>query len=267
MGLTRSALRLILLFLVLVSSAAADPWLTPKGPGDLRWGTDEQPLDATPRRMDYFLPDSRYVGRDMADKPVDLQVPGPRGVLWIVRYMKGLLRSAWMMQESPIDTSLFAAAGALEWKGPVLGPADGRWRAIGDAISWRVGPRTAMYWQDRVTKRTILSSRTPSSGSYAVRRAKVLKPGYASATSARITGTMRKYLKDSKKEISGCLEYIVKPIGAKVHVGFDDQGRLARIRADTDQSAPNIVECLAGALIDVSAPPNHVGSFELYRFH
>ena len=118
-----------------------------------------------------------------------------------------------------------------------------------------------------LSARTILLSRGVSRGTYAVRRAEVLQPGYSSKVSARLTGPMRKYVKTWKKQLSGCLEYNPKPIEAKVQIGLDGQGRLSRIKADTTQTAPDIVQCLAGAIIDVSGPPNLEGGFEVYRFH
>jgi hypothetical protein len=259
-------IRLLALFWMSLSTAWAEPWLVPKGPGGLDWGTDIQPLDSIPRRMDYYLVDANYIGRNIADKPADLRVPSHKDERRILRYVAGRLSSAWWAKEGPIDTSLFAAASTLEWKGPVLGPAEGAWRAIGEAISWRYGHRTALYWRDRASERTILVSRVSSSGTFAVRRAEVLTPGYASRASARISGPMRKYIKDWKDQISGCLEYIVKPVELTVWARFDKNGQLSRIKADTNQSAPDVVICLAGALIDVEAPANFESHFELYRF-
>jgi hypothetical protein len=217
--------------------------------------------------MDFYLPDSGYVGRNPSDKAVDLSAPGPKNQRRIIRYVHGQMLSAWLVSDAPIDTSRFAAVSALEWKGPVLGPADGGWRAIGDALSWKYGHRSALYWRDRASPRTILVSRTPATGAYAVRRAEILKPGFASKASARLTGMLRKYVKHNKSYISGCLEYIVKPVDVRVRVQFDEQGRLSRIRADTDRSAPDVVHCLASAVIDVTGPPSSEGEFEVYRFH
>ena len=112
----------ILMFLWSLASAD-DAWLTLYGAGGLTWGTADQPLDATPRSRDLYLPDAGFIGMSTRDKPDDLEIPNDQGERHFLRYVGGQLVDAWVLREGPIEISDFARLGDLEFEGPVLGPA------------------------------------------------------------------------------------------------------------------------------------------------
>lgn len=258
-----------LLFIVGLGAQEEGPWLTRDGPGALRWGTAEQPLDAVPRPRDFYLPDSGYIGRNSTDRPDDLEITAPAGERRFLRYVGGGLVDAWWVKHGSLPVSEFARIGDVEWEGPLLGPATGAgedgWRAFGDAISWNLGNRTVLYWKDRASDLEILVSRTVPSGSYAVNRARKLEPGIPSKIKPTIKGDMNRWAKPMAAEISGCFDNSPKPVEAVIEMRWDQMGRAARIRATADQPAVELTDCVAGALGDAPAVPNQAGSFSLLR--
>jgi hypothetical protein len=257
-----------LLCLVLSALAQEDPWwLSPEGAGGLSWGTSEQPVGAVARPRDFYLPDAGFVGRDPNDRPEDLELPQPHGSgeRRFMRYVHGALVDAWVVREGNIDTSAWERLGEKQWQGTILGPADGGWRAYGDATSWQVGQRTALWWRDRSSKREILVSRAPPSGQYGVRRDAPLAPGLPGTQGVRLRGTAKDWLKPWEGPISGCLEHSPKPVAASIHLLWDAAGRPSRIRADADQPAFELITCMAAAVSQASAPPGSQASAEAFR--
>jgi len=256
------------LFLLLLFSAPANAqeWLSPWGVSGLQWLTDVQPLDALPRRQDFFLPDAQYIGRSYTDKPVDFRVQGPKTERRVMRYVHGQLVSAWLVREGPIDATAFATSGQVQWAGPALGPAGEGWRAVGEATSWSSGNRTSFHWRDRLGDREVLASRAVARTTYGIRRATQLKPDFPSQVMPRVTGQMKKQVKDARLYLSGCLQNSPKPVRATVQVQYNEHGQLARIRVDTDQPAVDIENCFAASIIDVEGPANSEGTFTVYRF-
>lgn len=264
-------LRLLTLALFTLGARAQDePWLTPDGPGDLRWGTSVQPLDARPRPRDLYLPDAGFIGKSAKDHPDDLELPAPEGERRFLRYVDGQLVDAWWIKvEGGLPVSDFARAGDREWEGGLLGPAmaegEAGWRAFGDATSWRGQGRTALYWRDRMSGVEILVSRATPTGSYAVRRATPLAPPIPSRVKPRIKGDMNRWILPRAREVSGCFDNSPMPVSADVSIRWDDRGRPGRIRATADQPAVELNECIAGAVEGAEALPNQEGSFSLVR--
>lgn len=262
---------LVTLILTSTLALADDPWLTLDGPGGLRWGTSEQPLDAVPRPRDIYLPDSGYIGRNTKDRPDDLEVPAPQGERRFLRYVDGRLVDAWWFKQGALPVSDFARLGNVEWEGALLGPTltsnEAGWRAFGEATSWQVTGRSALYWKDRMSNLEILASRQAPSGSYAITRAQSLRPGIPSKVKPKIKGDMNRWVQPMTAEISGCFDNSPKPVEAVVKMRWDEKGHPGRIMATADQPAVELTECVAGAISDAPALPNQEGSFSLLRLH
>ena len=259
----------LLMTLWTLVARADDPWLTLDGAGGLSWGTSDQPLDATPRSRDFYLPDAGFVGMNTRDKPDDLEIVGPDGERRFLRYVGGHLVDAWVVRHGSIPVSEFSRIGDVEFEGAVLGPTVTReeqgWRAVGDAISWKVRDRTVLYWKDRASDLEILVSRASPSGAYGVKRETALQPGIPSSVKPSIKGDMNRWVKPRVAELSGCLENSSKPVTATVDVRWDAAGRLSRMRATADQPAAELTACVGGAIADLPALPNQTGSFSVTR--
>ena len=258
----------LLLLLPLVARAEDGDWLQRGGAGEYEWGTTNQPYGATPRPRDLFLPDSGYVGRQASDRPEDMEIPGPHpdGERRFLRYVDGRLVDAWVLREGPIDASGLASDGREEWTGAVLGPADDGYRAFGKATSWLVGNRTWLWWRDVGSDREVMVSRATSNGTYAVRHASRLEVGSPGTAHARLKGDLKEWLKPAEDPLSGCLNQAPKPVEATLWVEFDHTGHPARIRSTTDQPSPASVECFAGAVYELKAPPDTKGTLSIIRF-
>lgn len=259
---------LLLLALALPSSRAEEgAWLTLNGAGDLSWGTDNQPFEAIPRDRSVVLPDAGYIGARPGDRPDDLEVPGPhpRGERRYLRYVGGKLVDAWMVRSGPIDTTAIEVNATEAWRGPALGPGDGKLRGIGDAVSWDHGGHTVLHWKDRMSDTEVLVVRSRPSQTYAVTRAKVLEPGGASGASIRIKGTLKPTAKPVAGVLSHCFDPAPKPVEAKVTAVYDQRGRLGRVSVQTDSPSLEVEECVAGALIRTTAGPKFAGDLELFR--
>ena len=259
----------LLVLLSVQGAYAQDTWITLQGAGDLTWGTPNQPLDATPRGRDLYLPDAGFIGMKNTDKPDDLEVPAPEGERHFLRYVGGQLVDAWLVKHGPISVTEFSRLGDVEFRGAVLGPAMGPgedgWRAIGDAESWRINNRTVLYWKDRSATLEILVSRASPSSGYGVRREAPLTPGIPSKVKVKIKGDMNRWVSPMSAEISGCFDNSPKPVAAEVHVRWDSGGQLSRIMATADQPAVELTNCVAGAVANLPALPSQEGSFELLR--
>lgn len=268
-------MRLVLVALAALSLLAAParslaqggPWLTPEGAGGIPWGSSSQPVGAVPRPRDLYLPDSGYIGRSSADRPDDLELPGPHdeGERRFLRYVDGKLVDAWVLREGRLDTRDFETDGDEEWTGVVLGPADKGFRAFGIGRAWTMGDRTVLHWTDRNSATQVIASRARPTGAYGVERALPLEPQGAGRVKARIKGPLKDWLEPAGDYLSGCLEQAPKPVTAEVIMAYDDKGQPARIKVDTDQPAPAAVECFASAVVTTSAPPGTHGSVTVFR--
>ena len=250
------------------SPAAADaPWLTLNGAGGLPWGTSEQPLDLVPRSRAYTLPDSGYFGSHPADRPQDYELKGahPSGERRFVRYVQGVLVDAWLVRDGPINTMRLELQGTEEWSGPSLGPGEGRLRAIGDAVSWQVGSRTALHWKDRMTEVEVLALRARPNAQYGVVRATALEPGMTGRGKARMRGSLKEVARPAEDLLSGCLNTVPKPVTAKITAVYDTQGRLGRVAVEVDQPAVDVDLCIAAALSTTATAPRVSGDLELFR--
>jgi hypothetical protein len=125
--------------------------------------------------------------------------------------------------------------------------------------------RTVLHWRDRLTNREVLVSRAVSPGQYAVRRAAPLHPSAESGASIKLKGSLKEAVKPYASHLSSCLETAPKPVVATVTLRFDSRGRPARLFASTDQPAPDLVDCVAAALADVTALPDTEGTLEALR--
>lgn len=249
------------------SVAQEGPWLTPDGAGGIPWGSSSQPVGAVPRPRDLYLPDSGYVGRSSADRPDDLEIPGPhaQGERRFLRYVDGKLVDAWVLREGVVDTRDFEIHGDEDWTGVVLGPAEKGFRAFGIGRAWSLGDRTVLHWKDRNTEVEVIASRARPTGAYGVERAMPLEPQGAGRAKARVKGPLKDWLEPVADHLSGCLEQAPKPVTAEVILAYDDKGQPGRIKVDTDQPAPAAVECFASAVVKTSAPPRTHGSVTVFR--
>jgi hypothetical protein len=246
---------------------AGGPWPDPAGADDLAWGTTALPMDSLPRDRSAFLPDSGFIGNRPGDKPTDLELRGPHpgGERRFLRYVQGALVDAWVVKEGPVDLGSWAG-GAEEFKGPVLGPGPDGWRTFGDATSWRLGQRTALHWRDRTSETEILAVRTAGGTTYKSVRARVVENDAPPATlPAKLKGDLKPMLKPHASALSGCLNYADKPINVVLHLAFDDKGRPARIKVETDRVAPDVVDCMAGVVGRLGGTPGVVSSATLQR--
>jgi hypothetical protein len=259
---------LSVLALSLLSPAWADaPWPHLAGAGDLEWGTTALPLDGVPRDRSEFLPDAGFIGARPGDKPTDLELPGPHpgGERRFLRYVQGQLVDAWVVRDGPVDTSVWAG-GTEEWRGPVLGPGPDGWRSFGDATSWRQGQRTALHWRDRTSDTEILAVRTSGGTTYKSVRARIVENDAPPPTlPAKLKGDLKPMLKPHADGLSGCLNQADKPINVVLHLAFDDKGRPARIKVDTDKVAPDVVDCMAGVVGRLGGQPGSVGTATMQR--
>ena len=249
------------------AALAEEAWLTPEGAGGMRWGSTSQPVGAIPRSRAQFLPDSGYVGRSAADRPDDLEVPGPHpgGERRFLRYVGGELVDAWVLRPGPIDVSAYAYDGEELWTGVVLGPSEDGFRAFGAGQSWRMGDRTVLHWRDRSSTVEVLASRAAPSGRYGLERAEPLKPMGSGLVKARLKGDLKPWVEPVADALSGCLENAPKPVIAELSLAYDSKGQPGRIKVNTDQPEPSAVECFAGAVVSTSAPPGTAGSVEVFR--
>lgn len=257
----------VLAWCLLPTASASEPWPDAAGAGDLEWGTTALPLQSRPRDRSAFLPDAGFIGARPSDKPTDIELPGPHpdGQRRFLRYVQGTLVDAWVVQSGEIDVSSWSG-GTEEWRGPVLGPGADGWRAFGDATSWRLGQRTALHWRDRTSETEILAVRTAGGTTYKSVRAQVVENTAPPATlPAKLKGELRPLLKPHADALSGCLNHADKPINVVLHLAFDDKGRPARIKVDTDRVAPDVLDCMAGVVGRLGGTPGQVGSATLQR--
>jgi hypothetical protein len=268
------ALLLVLVTLLAPAARAQDtddagPWLTLDGAGGIAWGSADQPVDATPRTRDLYLPDSGFIGLTTTAKPDDLEIPAPAGARRFLRYVGGQLVDAWELKQGSIPVSDFARIGDVEFSGAVLGPTLSRdeagWVAVGNATSWRVRDRTVLYWKDRASNVEILVSRASPSNGYGVRRETALQAGIPSHIKPIIKGDMSRWVQPRKMELSGCFDNSPKPVEAEISVRWDAKGQVTRIRASADQAAADLTPCVAGAISDLTALPGQQGSFSVIR--
>lgn len=246
---------------------AGGAWPDAAGAGDLSWGTTAMPLESQARDRSAFLPDAGFIGSRPGDKPTDLELPGPHpgGERRFLRYVQGSLVDAWVVKDGAIDTSSWAGA-AEEWRGPVLGPGTDGWRAFGDATSWRLGQRTALHWRDRTSDIEILAVRAAGATTYKSIRARIVENDAPPATlPAKLKGDLKPMLKPHAGALSGCLNHADKPINVVLHLAFDDKGRPARIKVETDRVAPDVENCMAGVVGRLGGTPDSVSSATLQR--
>lgn len=258
---------LVLACCALPAARAATPWPDPAGAGDLSWGTTALPLDSLPRDRSAFLPDAGFIGARPGDKPTDIELPGPHpdGERRFLRYVQGTLVDAWVLKQGPVDISVWAG-GVEEWRGPVLGPGPDGWRAFGDATSWKLGQRTALHWRDRTSDTEILAVRTAGGTTYKSVRARIVENDAPPPTlPAKLKGELKPMLKPHADALSGCLNQADKPINVTLHLAFDDKGRPARIKVDTDKVAPDVVDCMAGVVGRLGGQPGSVGTATMQR--
>lgn len=257
-----------LLFVFLVQSATAGTnWLDTGGAGDLEWGTTLLPAESDPRSRSEFLPDAGFIGARPGDKPTDLELPGPHpgGERRYIRYVHGNLVDAWVLRAGTVDTSPWST-GQEEWTGTVLGPGPDGWHSYGDATSWRLGSRTALHWRDRTSSTEILAVRTTGAKDYKSVRASVVQNDAPPPTHhAKLKGELKGLVRPHAQALSGCLNSSDKPINAVLHLAFDNQGRPARIKVETDKVAPDVLDCMAGVVGAVPGPPGSVGTVSLRR--
>lgn len=257
------------LALLLLQTAAADEdWLTVNGAGGLAWGTSAQPLDAVPRdRSASPLPDSGFIGGRPGDRPDDLEIPGPHpgAERRYLRYVEGRLVDAWMVRQAPIDTTSLGLQATEAWRGPTLGPGDGRLKGIGDTTSWDHGSLTLLHWRDRMSDREILVVRSRPTGSYGVQRSVPLEPGGSSKARVRIRGSLKTTATPVAGLLSRCFDLAPKPVEARITAVYDDRGRLGRVSVDSDSPALDADKCVVSALIRTTASPRFAGDIELFR--
>lgn len=265
----RFALTFALCLLPSIAGASPETWLTPNGAGELPWGTSHMPMQTQPKERALYLPDAGYVGARPADRPEDLEIPGPHpnGERRFVRYVGTDLVDGWLMRTGTIDTSAFSLSGAVQWKGAILGPAEMGQKAVGDATSWDLGGHTALHWRDRMSEVEVLVVRAKPSGRYAVQRAAPLEPGIDSRKGVRLKGSLKAVAKPVAGYLSGCLDSAPKPVTGTVEAAFDRLGRLGRVHVRSDQPALDVEQCVAGALTRAGAPPNLSGRLELFRMN
>jgi hypothetical protein len=250
---------LALLLLCAASAAPGDAWLHPTGPREFAWGSTQMPVEFENRDRSEFLPDAGFIGAARGDKPQDIELPGPHplGERRFIRYVQGRLVDAWIVRDGTVDPGHWGALGSAEWSGTVLGPAPDGWRAFGDATSWAGGGFTAMHWKDRATDLEILAVRSAGATTYKALRAQPLTDEAPPATApGKLKGELKALVKAREKALSGCLNDAEKPIEANIRLRFDRTGRPSMVRVDTDKTAPNVVDCMAGVLADVAGPAN-----------
>ena len=259
----------VLLALAFLQTATAEEdWLTLNGAGGLAWGTDAQPLDAVPRdRSKSPLPDSGFIGGRPGDRPDDLELlgPHPQGERRYLRYVEGRLVDAWMVRQGPIDTTTLELSATEAWRGPALGPGDGRLKGIGDTTSWTHGDRSVLHWRDRMSGLEILAVRTRPTGSYGVQRAVPLEPGDSSTARIRLRGSLKTTATPVSALLSRCFDQAPKPVEARITAVYDDRGRLGRVAVDSDSPALDADTCVISALIRTTASPRFAGDVELFR--
>jgi hypothetical protein len=263
--------RFALLFLLTLAPTASatdfDPWLTPNGAGKLPWGTTRLPMASNPKERSFYLPDAGYIGARPTDRPEDMELPGPHpgGERRFLRYVGTTLVDGWLLREGSIDTTIFEVQGTEQWRGALLGPAEGDLKAVGDAVSWTLGSRTALHWKDRMTDREILVVRAQPSARYAVRRASPLEPGPDTGHRARLVGNLKQVAKPVLGHLAGCFDAAPKPVTGTVEAVFDRLGRLGRVHVRSNQPALEIEACIAGGFMRVGAPPSLSGHLEIFR--
>jgi hypothetical protein len=251
-----------------VPAHAADGWVNQEGVGALKWGTSEMPFEVKPRDRKDFLPDTGFIGSKPGEKPNDIELQGDfaKGEHRFIRYVQGSLADAWHVLEGEVDADSWSRLGVEEWRGPVLGPADDGWRSYGDATSWRVGDKTVLHWRDRSSPREILAVRTVSVRSYkAIRAAPLSDEGPNPTGTIKLRGQLKSSLKPMEESLSGCLNQAEKPIEMRIELIFDYQGRPGRIKVDTDKVAPNVLDCVAGALSTMSGQAGGRGAATAVR--
>lgn len=241
---------------------AQDPWLTADGAGPYLWGSTTLPSDAVPRRKDFFLPDSGFLG---SPPPNDLQIPGPTGEQRILRYVNGALVDAWWISNTPIDPGPVVGYQKPTWSGMVLGPAEDGFRAYGRASSWDLSDRTFFYWHDQLGKLDILAARAVPPPQYGIRRPTPLEVPTETGSHATITGDFNQLIKDSKGRIASCFDQADMPVDAHVTLKLDHSGLPARLKVDAGQPSLNVEECLAGALLTIRGAPDFMGEIQIKR--
>ena len=253
------------------SAWAQDAWVTPYGAGGLDWGTGSVPLDAVPRRKDWYLPDSGFIGKS----PDDLEIPAPQGERRFVRYVAGALVDAWWVSTQPIDPGPLVGYEKPAWTGAVLGPTgitaepppeEEGFLAYGTGRSWSVSGRTVFHWRDRLGKVEVIASRAEPTPQYGVQRAEPLMPPSDSGAKASVRGTFVKLIQRYKGRLASCFDQSRLPINATILMRWDPAGMPARIRVEADQPTFNLEVCVAAALMDVRNTGNAQGSLELMRF-
>lgn len=251
---------------------AQDAWITPYGAGELDWGTSAVPLEAVPRRKDWYLPDSGFIGKETPD---DLEIPAPPGERRFLRYVAGALVDAWWVSTRPIDPGPLSGYEKPVWTGAVLGPTgitaepppeEEGFLAYGTGRSWAIPGRTVYHWRDRLGQVEVIASRAEPAPQYGVQRAEPLIPPSDSGAKASVRGTFVKLIKRYKGRLATCFDQSRLPINATILMRWDPAGLPARIRVEADQPTFNLEVCVAAALMDVRNTGNAQGSLELMRF-
>ncbi len=254
------------------AASAQDAWITPYGAGALDWGSGSVPLDALPRRKDYYLPDSGFIGKQAPD---DLEIRAPQGERRFLRYVNGALVDAWWVSAAPIDPGPLTGFDKPVWTGTVLGPTglsaepppeEEGFSAFGVGRSWDVPGRTVFHWHDRMGGLDIIASRALPAPQYGVQRAEPMRPPDDSGAKASVKGTFLSLVKRYKGRLASCFDQSRLPINVSILMRWDRSGLPARIRVEADQPTFNLDTCIAGTLMDVRNTANAQGSLELMRF-
>jgi hypothetical protein len=245
----------------------APGWIRSGGVEGYDWGSDAQPVTATPRPRDYTLPDDSYIGANKQDRPEDLELKSPvPGERRFVRYARGFLVDAWLVSPTPIDPSPVTGFDKPVWSGVLLGPGEDGWLAYGLARSWNVGERTVLHWKDRVGKREVLVSRAAPTMQYGVGRAEPMTSPGDTGARPKLSGDFRKEARPYVGSLASCFDTSPKPVEATIALKLDSRGQPSRIRVSADQPAFNLEQCVASALMELKGEPNAEGTLSMLRF-